>query len=121
MNAYEIIGKKLQQAREAAGMSQEELAKEMGCSQASLSNYELGKRRLYFPELKKICDILRRPLAYFLADMEENEGGLHRPDRMLKEPYLKEIVSQAQKLKPAQRKSVLEFIQWQLSKTGDKQ
>jgi len=44
MNAYEQIGKKIQTAREEAGMSQEELARKIGCTQASLSNYELGKR-----------------------------------------------------------------------------
>lgn len=121
MNAYEIIGKKLQKAREAAGMSQDELAKQLGCSQASLSNYELGKRRLYFPELKKICEILQQPLTYFLADMEEEALENKKPNSILREPYLKEIVSQVQKLRPAQRKSVLEFIQWQISKTGDKQ
>ncbi|MBW1819666.1 MAG: helix-turn-helix transcriptional regulator, partial [Deltaproteobacteria bacterium] len=58
MNAYEEIGRKLQKAREEAQMSQKELAREMGCTQASLSNYELGKRRLYLAELQRIGDIL---------------------------------------------------------------
>jgi len=46
-------------------MSQEELAKRIGCSQASLSYYELGKRRLYVADLERISNILNRPLTYF--------------------------------------------------------
>ena len=43
---YKEIGQRLQKAREEAGLSQEELARKLGCTQASLSNYELGKRRM---------------------------------------------------------------------------
>ncbi|MGB4507738.1 MAG: helix-turn-helix transcriptional regulator [Syntrophomonadaceae bacterium] len=35
------IGRKLQQAREEAGLSQEQLASMLGCAQSTLSNYEI--------------------------------------------------------------------------------
>lgn len=118
MNAYEKIGQKLQKAREESGMSQEELAKRLGCSQASLSYYELGKRRIYFAELERISKILNRPFIYFLEKNEEKRSDQNDFSNILKEPYLKDILFQARNLKPEQRKSVLEYIQWQLSNIG---
>ncbi len=61
MNAYQQIGRKLQKAREEAGYSQEELAKKLGCAQASLSNYELGKRRLYLADLNVLANSSGNP------------------------------------------------------------
>lgn len=120
MNAYERIGRKLQKAREEAGMSQEELAGRLGCSQASLSYYELGKRRLYFAELEKIGAILNRPLAYFLENSDPGESRENDLSFLLKEPYLREILLQAGKLAPEQRKAVLEYIEWRKFKDGGK-
>jgi transcriptional regulator with XRE-family HTH domain len=117
MNAYEEIGLKLQKAREEAGMSQEELAKLSGCTQAAMSYYELGKRRLYFAQLKKISEILRRPITYFL-DSSYGEGSADNDiEQIKKEPHLMEILLRSKELKPSQRKAVLEYIKWQKYKT----
>lgn len=113
MNAYEKIGRKLQEAREEAGLSQEELARKIGCTQASLSNYELGKRRLYLADLQRIGRIIGKPITYFLEDVEETcavEGDLKA---LLTDPYIREVLLAIRDLKPAQRKSVLDFILWQ--------
>jgi len=115
MRAYEEIGRKLQKAREEAGLSQEELAKKLGCTQASLSNYELGKRRLYLADLQRIGQLLGKPVTYFLEDFED-EPTVHRElNRILKEPFVKEILIAIRDLKSVQRKSVLDFILWQRS------
>ncbi len=119
MKAYEKIGRKLQKAREESGMSQEELARLLGCTQAALSYYELGKRRLYFAQLEKLSNILHRPLTYFLENIEENESRQSDLAKIIKEPYLKQILLQAKELKPAQRKAVLEYIQWQKYNRGE--
>ena len=65
---YKDIGRKIQKAREEAGLNQEELAARLGLSQATLSNYELGKRRLYLAQLEAISRELGRPLQYFLLE-----------------------------------------------------
>ncbi len=117
MNAYEKIGQKLQKAREEAGMSQEELARRIGCSQAALSYYELGKRRLYVADLEKISNILNRPLTYFLENKEEFEPDQGDLRAIFKEAYMKEILLKVRELKVSQRKSVLEYIDWQRSKS----
>ncbi len=112
MTAYEEIGRKLQKAREEASLSQNELAQKIGCTQASLSNYELGKRRLYLADLQRIGEILGKPVSYFLEDSEEETKKEDETSSILKGPYLKEILYAARDLKPAQRKSVLEYIHW---------
>lgn len=119
MNAYEEIGRKLQKAREEAGLSQEELARRSGCTQAAMSYYELGKRRLYFAQLKKISEILHRPITYFLDSTSENESADNNMEQLAKEPHLMEILLRSQELKPAQRKAVLEYIKWQKYKVKE--
>jgi len=113
MKAYEGIGRKLQKAREEARLSQEELAKKLNCTQASLSNYELGKRRLYLAQLQKIGQLLNKPITYFLEDSEEEVSANQKLDQMLKQPLMKEILIAVCDLKPTQRKSVLDYILWQ--------
>ena len=117
MNAYEKIGRKLQEAREELGLSQEKLAKELRCTQASLSNYELGKRRLYLSDLQRIGQLLGKPVTYFLDD-SGNEQSHYDLDQILKEQFMKEIIMAVRDLKPARRKSVLDYILWQ--KNGGK-
>ena len=115
MNAYEKIGRKLQEAREEAGLSQEELAKKIGCTQASLSHYELGKRRLYLADLQRIGQIMGKPITYFLEDPQE-EGPVHENLKtLLEDPYIVEVLSAVRDLKLAERKSELDFILWQKS------
>jgi len=115
MKAYEEIGRKLQKAREEAGLSQEDLAKKLGCTQASLSNYELGKRRLYLADLQRIGQLLGKPVTYFLEDSEDKQSVNLNCDQLLKEPLVKDILEALRDLKPAQRKSVLDYILWQRS------
>jgi DNA-binding XRE family transcriptional regulator len=66
---YRSIGIKIQQARQELGLTQEELATRLGCTQAALSNYELGKRRVYLAGLEQIADTLGKPLSYFLESI----------------------------------------------------
>jgi transcriptional regulator with XRE-family HTH domain len=71
--SYKKLGKRIQHAREEAGLSQEQLAAILGCSQPTLSNYEKGKSRIYLTQLQKVSEILNRPVQYFLEAMEPSE------------------------------------------------
>ena len=66
---YRSIGLKIQQARQELGLTQQELASRLHCTQAALSNYELGKRRLDFTDLEQIAEILGKPMSYFLESL----------------------------------------------------
>jgi transcriptional regulator with XRE-family HTH domain len=68
---FKEIGKKIQQAREERGLTQVELAQTLGITQAALSNYELGKRRLYLHQIEEIARFLSKDLEYFIGSNDE--------------------------------------------------
>ena len=78
------IGMRIQHAREELGITQQELAAKLGCTQAALSNYELGKRRLYLANLERIADALGKPISYFTepaADEDDTRDWARYPHR----------------------------------------
>ncbi|HZK43838.1 MAG TPA: helix-turn-helix transcriptional regulator [Syntrophomonadaceae bacterium] len=117
---FKEIGKKLQLAREDAGLSQEQLAGMMGCAQSTLSNYEKGKRRIYLTQLENIAELLEKPIEYFL---ESNRANTQRPDSSNNmnhinnvldgEPELLKIVNALYELPLERRRSVMDYIIWQ--------
>ena len=68
---FKEIGRKIQQAREARDLTQVELAQTLGITQAALSNYELGKRRLYLHQIEEIARLLNKDLEYFIGSNNE--------------------------------------------------
>jgi transcriptional regulator with XRE-family HTH domain len=107
---YKNIGKKIQKAREEAGLSQEELASRLGYTQAALSNYELGKRRLYLANIEQIAAELNKPLSYFLADSPLTDD--HKKEKAPMDETLLEIVSLLTELPANEKKDILEYIRW---------
>jgi transcriptional regulator with XRE-family HTH domain len=106
---YKAIGKKIQKAREEAGLSQEELSSRLGYTQAALSNYELGKRRLYLPNIEQIARELNKPLSYFL----DESVSISEPDR--REPgdeITAEILEVLSELPLEEKKYLLDYIKW---------
>ncbi|MGD2065453.1 MAG: helix-turn-helix transcriptional regulator [Dehalococcoidia bacterium] len=69
------IGTRIQQAREELGITQHDLAARLGCTQAALSNYELGKRRLYLANLERIASVLGKPLSYFTEPVTDEDDA----------------------------------------------
>jgi len=116
---FKEIGIKIQQAREEKGLSQEQLARLMGCSQSALSNYEKGKRRLYLPQLEQLAEVLSKPIDYFMeSKSSENiipvgDGDDTEILRLLNEIYT---------LSSEERQRVSEYIrfmQWQRCREGN--
>ena len=76
---FKEIGKKIQQAREDKGLTQVELAQALGITQAGLSNYELGKRRLYLHQIEQIARTLDKSLEYFIGAENGEQSGISTP------------------------------------------
>ena len=110
---FREIGQRIQQAREEKGWTQEELALKLGCTQSALSNYELGKRRLYLNLLNQIALVLGKPLDFFMESPAED--GDDHGSALLLDPQLREILVSAADLPPKERKLVLDFINWRKS------
>lgn len=64
---YIRIGEHIKQAREERGWTQAQLGEALGYSQATIGNYELGRRHIGLDDLYRIADALNKPYAYFLG------------------------------------------------------
>lgn len=63
---YQILLAKLRQAREAAGLSQEEAGKLLGRNQSYISRCESGERRLDVIELFQFADLYKVSIGQLL-------------------------------------------------------
>lgn len=116
---FKEIGRKLQLAREEAGLSQEQLATMLGCAQSTLSNYEKGKRRLYLTQLENIAEILDKPIEYFMESNNHAEAATVNAinSALDDEPELLQIINTLYTLPKERRRSVMDYIIWQKTRS----
>jgi DNA-binding transcriptional regulator YiaG len=67
----EFIGAHLKKCRLAVGVSQGQLAAEVGVSYQQLHKYETGKNRISASRVYRLAVALRVPLLSFFPDIEE--------------------------------------------------
>jgi len=65
----EIIGHLVRKAREEAGFRQTKLAEDLGISQASLSQYEAGERKIPFHILQRIGELTGKDSLRYFNDL----------------------------------------------------
>ncbi len=70
-----LVGKRLRQAREALGSTQEQVAKKLKIGRPRYSDIENGKRDVPLKELYRFCEFFGRPLDYFLKERVGVESG----------------------------------------------
>lgn len=63
---YESLVERLREAREEAGLTQEEVAGVFGRPQSFLSKIESGERRIDPVELCHLADLYKKPVDWFL-------------------------------------------------------
>lgn len=69
-HVYVLIGNRIKELRDKK-FSQEELAKAIGVSRASIANYESGKQAIYISDLYKIADVLEVDIASLLPSIDQ--------------------------------------------------
>lgn len=71
------LGRLIAKARDEANLSQAELAEKIGLKHPqSISRYERGETEVPAKRLRRIAEVTRKPLSYFLgADPEAELGG----------------------------------------------
>lgn len=62
------LAERLRQAREAAGLSQGDVARELNLPRPAISQIENGNRRVEALELARFAKLYSRPLSYFADD-----------------------------------------------------
>ena len=70
--ALDIIGDRAREAREAAGLTQEQLGKLIGASQPEVSRWEAGERILSLADFLAIADALKVPASALLPDEHQD-------------------------------------------------
>ncbi len=65
---YQIMVVRLREAREAAGLTQDEVADEFGRLQSFVSKVETGDRRIDPVELCRFAELYEKPVAWFLNE-----------------------------------------------------
>lgn len=68
---YGLIGAQVRAAREAAGLSQEQLAANVGLSRTSITNLEMGRQQTPLHVLYAIADAVGTPLKSLLPETIE--------------------------------------------------
>lgn len=91
-----LIGKRIRHRREAAGLSQEQLAEKLALSTNHISSMECGKSLLTTKRLLDLCDILGgTPNYYLLGEIE---------------PEADRITTLIQKLSPREQKTLCRLL-----------
>jgi len=90
------LAHRLRSAREAARLTQEQVAGHLGVSRSSIAQIELGNRAVSSLELKRLADLYGRDLGAFLADEFDESDALVALFRvhpeMAEDPALNEVL-----------------------------
>ena len=70
------VGKRIQECRQKAGLTQEQLSEKSGISQKHISRIEQGYHDTHFTMIYKIAKALNVPIDTFAADFEEDNSNI---------------------------------------------
>lgn len=100
-----VLAARLREAREYLGLSQEEVARHLDLSRASISAIEAGKRRVQSLELRDLARLYRTTVEYLLGEDPETDPvaeALFRTTKGLDEEDRRQVLRFAQFLREAE-------------------
>ena len=100
------LAKRLREAREYIGLSQESVAEHLGLSRPAVSSIERGTRKVSSFELKHLAELYRRSVTFFL------DIGNETDDDWSTDSYTEALFRTAQRLDDADREQVLRFAEF---------
>lgn len=114
------VGQRIRKRRKALGLSQTELAHNIGVKFQQVQKYETGANRVAASRLWKISEALKVPITYFFEDLElagfSEDDAAARNDPSL--PETSEMIKIFNRLPPAQKMAMSSFLQ-SLDATGE--
>lgn len=66
-----ILGQRLKELRESAGLSQKQLAECLSVDQSMVSKFESGERSISATQLEAVCDIICYPIEKLLDEKHD--------------------------------------------------
>src|SRR5215469_17122904 len=106
-NEKESLAKRLKEAREYLGLSQEYVAQQTGIARPAISEIEAAKRNVSSLELKRFSKLYERPVEYFLG-AEESEEGIG----VASDPIELKLRSMTRDLRREDREEILRFAEY---------
>lgn len=79
---YAVMGRRLRRRRNQAGLTQEQVAKELHVTAAYISRVERGTTRLSLKMLSRICDVIGADPGYMIS------GSIPGESKYLKEEWM---------------------------------
>lgn len=102
------LGRRLRDAREYLGLSQDEAAKAVGLTRSAISLIESGQRRVDAIELCRFAELYQRPMSDLAGTVEISAPALS--------PTLAHLVRTAQKLTDGDRAELVRFAEFLATK-----
>lgn len=104
---WRSLGARIELAREAAGLSQAELAEALGVDRTAISKIQSGTRKVSALELAAAARVLHRPLAWLLSDSpepvvarrQELNAVADRPSALLAELAAEDLAADVEQLR----------------------
>jgi transcriptional regulator with XRE-family HTH domain len=116
---FKEIGRQIQMAREEKGMTQVDLAQALGITQAALSNYELGKRRLYLHQIEGIARVLGKRLDFFISEEASSSPGSKGSAR-ISTPGIVDRIADLEEGELRSLGEFLDYLEWRRSHVHSK-
>jgi len=100
---FRAFGARIAEARKALGLTQVQLAEELGISQQIVASYEVGRRRVQLALLPRLA----RALAVTVEDLIGEQGV---PSKRGPAPKLLQQVERIQRLPKSQQRFIMQMI-----------
>lgn len=101
MEDRRIIGRRIREAREDLGWTQQQLGKQYGCSHAAISDIERGVTKLGVADIRRLAEILGKDFAFFVQAPSSfqlrHDSGLAGTQHKLRDDFLRYVRSQSDK------------------------
>ena len=80
------VGRRMRQQRELRGLTQVELARQLGLSFQQVQKYETGANRISSSRMWQVCEVLDVTPGYFFEGLEGKKQRGRRPGGIAEEP-----------------------------------
>lgn len=100
---YRALGQRLAEARKASGLTQTQLAEQLGIAQQTLAHYEMGRLRIAVALLPPVIRILG-------ITVEELMGEQVSPAKRGPAPKLQQQIERIQQLPRTQQRFVMQML-----------
>ncbi|MGY5540333.1 helix-turn-helix domain-containing protein [Vibrio brasiliensis] len=103
---YKELGQRIAQTRKALGLTQTQVAEQLGISQQTLAHYEVGRLRIAVSTLVPLAEILHSSVDELLHGKEAAKGSNKRGPAS----KLQQQIEQVRQLPRAKQQFVMEML-----------